>query len=280
MSSLSNPRGFLLTGAVLCVSLGGGRAQAYTAGEQQAAAGAASPKAPRVEDEAIAALKEMSTALASARTLRFQVHSFVPMRTATGTWITLVGDGKVMRDGDDKLLVESGGDLFPFRFYFDGKTVIAFAPEQKAYARKAAPGTIDEVLQAAAKRGEVAFVFADLVSSDPYAAMTNGMQGAVVVGLSTIDGVQTRHLAVHGKAIDWEIWIGAKDHLPRMVTLTDVAEARKPTHTVQLSDWAVDEALPDGAFAFRAPPDAVEIPFRDPGERQVAGRRPPAKGAP
>jgi hypothetical protein len=223
----------------------------------------------------MAALEEMSKALASARTMRFELRSFVPMKVSSGDWITLVGAGSVMREGKDKLFVETGGDLYPFRFYFDGETITAFAPGENVYAQKDARGTIDEMLDRAEKRGEVAFVFADLVSSDPYAAMTKGIKSAVVVGTSMLDGVETQHLAVHGKTIHWEIWIGTKDRLPRMVTLTDIGDARMPTQTVQLSDWALDESLPADAFRFEAPADATEVPFRNPGQ-PMAARRPAA----
>jgi hypothetical protein len=224
------------------------------------------------------ALREMSTKLASAKTVRFEVRNLLPVKIGTGDWITLVGAGSVLRQGNDKLFVETGGDLYPFRLYYDGKSVTAFAPKDNLYARRDAPGTIDEVLDRAAKKGEVTFAFGDLVSADPYAAMTKGIQSATLVGTSTVDGVETQHLAVHGKAMDWEIWIGTKDRLPRLVTLTDVADARKPTHTMQLSGWALDESLPADTFSFEAPANAVEVPFRDP--RQMMAARRPAGGAP
>jgi len=244
-------------------------------GSVRAAEAKAPAKAPAKEPQAMAVLREMSTTLASAKTMRFKVRSFVPVKSPAGAWITLIGGGSVMREGKDKLFVETSGDLFPFRFYYDGKTVTAFAPNEKIYAQRDAPGTIDEVLAQATKKGEASFVFADLVSSDPFAAMAKDLQGAFVVGASTIDGAETEHVAVHAKTIDWEIWIGTKDRLPRMFTLTDLADARKPTHTVQISDWELDGALPPDSFSFAAPDGAKKVPFRDP--RTLATARAPAK---
>jgi hypothetical protein len=239
--------------------------------------GGGAPASAADETElAKAELREMSTALTSAQTLRFDIRNLVPMKSPAGDWVTLVGAAKVMRRGNDKLHVETGGDLFPFTMFFDGKTVTAYSPDAKVYARRDAPPTIDAMLEQAAKKGEAVFVFADLVSADPYAAMTKGLQSARVVGLSKVDGVETRHVAVHGERMDWEIWIGTKDRLPRMVTLTDVAETRKPTHTVELTEWALDQDVPDDAFSFRAPADATQVPFRNPGEARAAARRPPA----
>jgi hypothetical protein len=268
------PSNALLAVAALFLASPAARASEPAQGTQGSGRDAAATRAASTE-QAKAALREMSQALASAKTVRFTVRNLVPMQVSGGDWITLVGTGHVMREGNDRLFVETGGDLYPFRYYFDGKSVTAFAPGPNVYARKDSPGTIDETLQRAARNGEAAFVFADLVSADPYAAMTKGLKSAVIVGVSTIDGVETRHVAVHGAKLDWEIWIGTEDRLPRMVTLTDVSNPRKPTHTVQLSDWALDQPLPADAFAFRAPDGSREIPFRDPAQFRSAARRPP-----
>lgn len=223
------------------------------------------------DEQALTALREMSTALASAATLRFQARSLRPMKTEDGRWITLVGTANVARSGKDKLLVETGGDFFPFKLYYDGKTVTAFAQKDKVFAQRDAPGTIDEALERAAKRGEAAFVFAPIVGSDPYGAMTRRLRSAKVVGTTTVDGVATRHVAAVAEDVEWEIWIGIEDKLPRLVTITELSDARKPTHTVQFHDWKIGGALAPDLFTFRAPAGTRKVPFRDP--RQVSAAR-------
>jgi hypothetical protein len=240
--------------------------------------GAAGAQATSRDERAIAPLKEMSKALSSAKTLRFKTRSLLPFKLASGEWVTLVGSASVMRQGKEKLFVETGGDLFHYRLYFDGKAVTAFAPKEKMYAEKPAPGTIDEMLQQAARRGEASFLFSDLLTSDPYTEMADGLEKATIVGTSVVDGVETQHVAVVAKDLDWEAWIGAKDRLPRMVTLTDKRDARKPTHTVMFSDWAVDAKLPADAFTFRPPTGSTRVPFRDPAESS-AGAGAAAPGA-
>jgi hypothetical protein len=260
---------FLLAGLSLALVAGGASARAAS---PAASGGAARPSADDTA-QARAVLRETSTALREARTLRFEVRSLVPVRSPDGGWITLSGVAKVTRSGRDKLFVETGGDLYHYQLFFDGKAVTAFAPEAKAFARKPAPGTTDEMLQQAERNGEAAFLFADLVSADPYAAMTSGLVSAHVVGLSTLDGVETRHVAVHGQKLDWEIWIGTQDRLPRMVTLTDPSDAHRPTKVVRLSEWAVNQEIPADTFAFNAPADAIQIPFHKPEQLRAAARR-------
>jgi hypothetical protein len=231
-------------------------------------------KAPPAKDpEAMASLKAMGDALGQAKTLKFKTRGLRPMQLQDGQWITLVMTANVARQGNDKLRIESGGDAFPFDFIYDGKTVTAFAPKEKIYAQNPAAPTIDDALAQSEKRGEVTIAFGDLVKSDPYSAMTARIKKARVIGTSTVGGVETQHLAVEGDKNNWEVWIGTQDHLPRMVTLTDLTDTRKPTHTMEFSDWKLDENLTPDLFSFNAPADATKVPFRKPGaEKMVAGR--------
>lgn len=239
-------------------------------GEDQASGGGGTGGSAS-SSPAEAALQQMSRTLASAPTMRFNVRTLRPVKLEDGRWITLVGGAAVTREGKDKLRVETSGDFYHFQLYFDGTTLTAYAPGDRIYAQEGAPETIDDVLARAESRGQAAFEFRDLISADPYSAMTRGLMSAVVVGTSTVEGVETQHIAVHASTMDWEIWIGTGDHLPRMVTITDLGDARKPTDTLLLSDWTVGGAIPAEAFTFVAPSDATRVPFRDPRQR-VAGR--------
>jgi hypothetical protein len=90
-------------------------APALAAAAERARGQAATPGGPakvqRTDEQAMAALREMSTTLAAARTLRFEVQSLLPIRIGGGDWITLVGAGSVLREGTDRLFIETGGDL-------------------------------------------------------------------------------------------------------------------------------------------------------------------------
>jgi hypothetical protein len=283
MPRLSKAAPGLLAAALSCVLLTNG-ARAEEAKTAAPDAKTAAPKeskaaAPKKEEQAMTALKDMSTTLAGAKTLHFKVRGLRPFKMQDGSWVTLVTSADVMRDGKDKLFVQAGGDAFPFDFYYDGKTVTAYAPNEKVYAQRDAPPTIDATLEQAQKNGEVTIAFADVLTSDPYASMTKGLQSASVVGMSTLAGTETEHLKVHGDKMDWEIWISTKDHLPKLLALTDTTDARKPTHMIEFSEWKLDENLPSNTFSFNAPSDAQKVPFRKPGSKQMAaGRAGPRPG--
>jgi hypothetical protein len=209
-------------------------------------------------------LKEMSQTLKDAKTLRFKLSSHIPMQTANKQWITLLGAGDVAREGNDKLFVRTGGDLFPFELFYDGKNETAFAPKENVFASKAAPPSIDDLVERARARGENAFPFADVIVSDPYSSMMEGTTSGIVVGTSSLRGVETEHLAFRGPKIEWQIWIGKKDHLPRMAVITDLSVAAKPSHTLEFTDWVINGRIPGQTFAFQNSTNAKEVPFRAP----------------
>jgi hypothetical protein len=90
----------------------------------------------------------MSDKLSGAKSLRFEARSMVPVKSPTGLWVSLFGTARVVKEGAGKLFAETRGDLFPYDFYFDGKTVTAYTPAKNLYAEKSAPGTVDDVIEA------------------------------------------------------------------------------------------------------------------------------------
>jgi hypothetical protein len=261
--------------AAAALGLGEVRGQSQTAPQRPAPAGApptgssstATPSSTASTDKderALKALQGMSTTLASAKTLRVKVRNVIPMQLPSGRWVSLIGASQVTRQGQDHLYVETGGDQFHFNLFFDGKTVTAYVPDQKVFAQEEAAGNIDNMLELARKRGKNSFPFADVLVSNPYAAMTANMQDAALIGTSTLGGVETQHLAFTGKEVDWEIWIGTKDQLPRLVVVTDTTDAHKPSFTCEFTDWQLNQPVPPDTFAFKNTTGAAKIPFRDP----------------
>jgi hypothetical protein len=75
----------------------------------------------------------------------------------------------------DKLSAKIRGDAPPFDFYFDGSRMTVYEPAAKLYATEDAPDTIDALLPFAAKRAGIILPFADMLYSDPYAALSDGV---------------------------------------------------------------------------------------------------------
>ena len=75
-------------------------------------------------------------------------------------------------------------------------------------------------------------------------------------------GVKTDHLAFSAPGVDWEIWIGAQDKLPRLMVVSHRTGERQPTFTVELLDWKVNASVPASTFNAMIPKDAAKIEFK------------------
>jgi len=234
------------------------------------AAAPAKAAAPAVDQRALDMLKKMSDALSQAKTVSFQARSMVPVRAPDGTWINLYGTSQVVMQGPDKLFASTGGDFAAHDFYFDGKTITMYSPAKNLYAVKGAPATIDAMIEEAYREEGRSFPYADILVSEPYAVLTEGLIKAFYVGQSEIrplagkGSVKTDHLVFLNKEVEWQIWIDTGDHLPRMVCATYLDDAREPSYTVEFGDWKINEAVTGDTFIFKNATNAAKIDFRNP----------------
>ena len=224
--------------------------------------------AAMVDQRALDILKRMSDTIAQAKTISFQSRSMVPVKGAHGLWINLFGVSRVVVQGQSKLFAETRGDFFPYDFYFDGTTVTAYAPTKNVYAQKEAAGTVEELMDRAYREEGRTFPYADILTSDPYAKMTRALTKAVFVGRSTIDGVKTDHLAFANDGVEWQIWVGEEDHLPRLVSARYLNDASEPDYTVQFFNWKVNDPATDTDFVFQNTTNAAKVDFRKPDNAQ------------
>jgi len=235
------------------------------------------PAATSLDPRALDALKLMSDTLAQAKSVRFDARSMAPIKSPQGIWVSLFGTARVVKQGGDKLFAETRGDFFPYDFYFDGKTVTAYSPTKNFYAEKPALGTIDDVIETAYREEGKSFPYADILVAEPYKVLTEGLLKAVYVGQSTIGGVKTDHLVFINKSVEWQIWIGVADHLPRLVYANYMDDISEPSYTVGFLNWKLNEPVNPGTFVFQNTSRAAKVEFRNP-MQQSRGVLPSAAG--
>lgn len=226
--------------------------------------------APSLDKRALDALKSMSDTIAQAKTVKFQARSMVPIRTPVGIWINLYGTSNVVMQGQNKLFVSMAGDFAPIDLYFDGKVITRYSPEKNFYSVKDEPGTVDDMIEKAREEEGRSFPYADILIAEPYAALTDGLTSALYVGQSTLkplsgqEGVKTDHLVFENKEVQWQVWIGSVDHLPRLVVATYLDDVSEPSYTVEFGGWKLNETVDAATFAFNNTSNAAKIEFRNP----------------
>jgi hypothetical protein len=76
---------------------------------------------------------------------------------------------------------------------------------------------------------------------------------------------QAEHLAFTAPGLDWEVWIGATDKLPRLMIVSYRSGERQPTFTVELAEWKLNAAVPAKTFSATIPPGALKLEFKQMG---------------
>jgi len=218
--------------------------------------------APPMEQHALDLLKAMSDKLAAANSFTFTARDTIEAPGGNGQLLNFFAKTEVAVVRPDKISAKIRGDAPPFDFYFDGASMTVLEPTEKLYATTEAPKTIDEMLLFAAKKAGIILPFADLLFSDPYAAMTKGLTSAFYAGTSQIGGVECEHLAFAAPGIEWQIWINPETSLPRLLmgAMLDVQGA--PRFMVELSNWNLKADLGKAPFSLSKPEDADTMDFR------------------
>ena len=262
----------LLTGLVL-----GGSAAAQsppaatpaTAAKQAPAKAVVKKPGPKfelvVEPRAMELLKAMGAKLAAAKSMSFTAVVGYEYPSKLGPAIVYTSRYDVTMQRPSKLRVIMPGDGPASEFYYDGKTMMAFAPAENLVAVADAPPTIDAALKAAYDNAAIFYPFTDLVLDDPYAVLTNGAILAFYIGPSGIvGGTKTDMVAWANKDVFLQIWIGADDKLPRRMRAifrNDLAGLR---HEMELSNWQLDGPIAADAFASAKAQGAGRIAFANP----------------
>lgn len=219
-------------------------------------------KAPRIDPAALAPLKQMSATLAGAKAFTYRSNSILEVPAATGQFITLFSEARVAVRRPDKIVAHLGGEAPRFDFYYDGRTVSAFAPGTNVYSVIPAPPTIDAMLPDLHAETGIRFATAPLLASDPYRAITRGLTSAAVVGPASVHGAACRHLAFRAPGVNWEIWVEDNARaLPRRLAVTFTNRPNFPRTIVEFSHWNLHPWLRASDFVFKKPAGATELPF-------------------
>ena len=258
--------GCLLAGLLACLPLSALQAQ-----EPQAAA-----PASRLEPRALQVLQAMSKRLAGAESLSFKAVTTYERPSRLGPPLAYNTIEQVSLQRPDRLRVLTLGDGPASEFYYDGKQVFAYAPAENLLAKADAPPTLDATLQAAYQRAAIYFSFTDVLVSDPYKDLARDMRLAFYIGQSgAVGDTTTDVIAYANDDVFVQAWIGARDHLPRLLRAVYRDDPQRLRQQVAFSDWQLNSALPLEFFRPAGVEQAQRIPFAPPVRQRPAASAQP-----
>lgn len=230
------------------------------------------------EQRALDLLKASAARLGAARSMSFTATVSYEYPSKLGPALVFTTRYDVTLQRPDKFKVLTLGDGPVSEFYYDGRTMLAFAPAENLVAVADAPATIDAMLKSAYDQAAIFYPFTDLVASDPYAALGDGARLAFYIGASEqVAGVRTEMLAWANDDVFIQVWIGADDQLPRRLRAVYRADPLRLRHDMLLSDWQLDPVLAADAFDAGKALGAQKIAFSAP-VAPPPGVKPLAKG--
>ena len=236
---------------------------------------------PALEPKAVEILKASSDRLAAAHTLAFTAVETYESPSRQGHPLVFVNKSEVTLQRPDKLRVIIPGDGPASEFYYNGKTMTAFAPAENLIAITEAPPTIDAALEAAYQLSGTYFPFDDLIVADPYKDMAEGLKLAYYIGQSHVVGDTTTDIVAYiDNGVFIEIWIGVEDKLPRAIHAIYLDDPAHLRHNLLLSNWQLDLAVPADAFAPANAAGAKRIAFAHPHPQPPPGVKPAVKSKP
>ncbi len=218
-----------------------------------------------LEPRAMALIKATSDKLAAAKSMSFTAVVGYEYPSKLGPPIVYTTRYDVAMQRPDRLRVLMPGDGPASEFYYDGKTVTAYAPVENLAAVADAPSTIDATLKMAFQKAAIYFPFSDALVADPYAAFTDGAILAFYIGPSgVVGGTNTDMVAWANPDVFVQMWIGADDKLPRRMRAVFAADPLALRHEMEFSNWKLDPVLPPDTFESAKAQSAGRMNFAAP----------------
>jgi len=239
----------------------------------------APPVQMKLEPKAMEILKAACDRLAAAKSMSFTAVVTEESPSRLGTPLAYTTKSDVILQRPDKLRVITTADGPASEFYYNGKTMVAFAPAENLVAIAEAPPTIDEALKVAYNSAAIYYPFTDVMVADPYKGITEGLIMAFYIGQSkVVAGTMTDMVAYADKDVFVQIWIGTEDKLPRMARAVYRNDPSHLRHQVELSNWKLDVDVSPDVFGSASAANAKPIAFAHPNPKPPVGAKPPTKG--
>ena len=227
---------------------------------------------PTIDPKVMAILKQACDALSAAKTLSFTAVNTYEKAARNGQPLYYATRNEVTLQRPNKLRVITPGDGVADEFTYDGKRMTAYVPSIHMAATSDAPPTIDQMIDTAWEKAAIYFPFSDVIAADPCAVFSKNLDSAFYVGQSkVIGGTVTDMVALAGPDVQAELWIGAKDHLPRMIRVVYPNEPAHALYQTEYSNWRLNPPVAPGAFTAANAAKAVRMAFEPPGPRLPPG---------
>jgi len=205
-------------------------------------------------------LRSMSNFLAGTKAFSVSADTSNEILTIEGQKLQLNSRSTLIVERPSGFLTTRQGRFADAVLFYDGATLTLHGKTLNAYIQKDVAGTIDDAINAIKRETSLSIPGADLLLSDPYAALTSAVTSSGYFGRAFVGGVECHHLAFRTPKVDWQIWVKDGDEpLPMKYVITTKWMTGAPQYSVQFSDWNTKPMIVPGRFRFAAPEGTVRV---------------------
>jgi hypothetical protein len=218
------------------------------------------PRARRVDPRADELMKKMSALLATTSRFALEAEETFDEVSDNAPRLQLTNVRRIGVEKPSRFAADATGDTLNRATWYDGKTLTVLDKARNVYMSVDVPGNVDTALDRIADDYGVVIPLSDLLYTDPYATLMEGVAYGEYQGLHHAAGTLCHHLAFSQDAIDWQVWIDAGEKpLPRKLVITYVNEPGTPQYSAVIKRFTLDPKFPEGLFNFVAPEGAQRI---------------------
>lgn len=205
--------------------------------------------APSIEPAAEAALKAMSDKLTAAEHLTIVGTRTIDAGLLPGAGVKREAKVNVKLSRPAGIAAAAENENGARELFFDGKKFVVVDRQPGVFAEVEFAGTNDEAIDELADQWGIEPALADLLVSDPHASLTAAVESGRVAGVETIAGIECDHLAFFLPGLEWEVWIGRSDSLPRRFLIRYVEIESKPTIIAELQTIDIETVHDAAVFS-------------------------------
>jgi hypothetical protein len=215
-----------------------------------------------IDPEAQRLLKASTDFVASQQKFSAETRNTLEIVLLSGQKIEFNHTARVAAQRPNKLRAERSGDLVEQLFVYDGKSLTMINPGENVFAQVAAPETLEKMLDFARDTLDIVAPAGDLIYTNAYDILTDGVTDGFVVGKAVIEGVRCDHLAFRAPHVDLQIWIqDDAQPLPRKLVITTRDLVNAPQFAVTITAWELDPTFDAQTFSFAPSDGATQVDF-------------------
>jgi hypothetical protein len=215
-----------------------------------------------IDPETQRLLKASTDFRASQKRFSAETRNTLEIVLKSGQKIEFNHQARLSVQRPNRLRAERTGDLVDQVFVYDGRSLTLYNPGDKVYAQVAAPDTLEGMLDFARTKLDLFAPAGDLIYTNAYDILMDGVTDGFVVGKAVIEGVRCDQLAFRAPHVDLQIWIqeGAQP-VPRRMVITTRDLPNAPQFAITMTKWNLKPAFGAQTFTFTRPAGAKQVDF-------------------